>query len=429
MLIVKEAGRGLVRHGRKSVIAVLVSAALAFFLFLFSGIVSLNRQSLEELESNAGLRLIFTNTSGSRTTGLIVYDDKLQKLEESGLAKPELYAAKALFADQTSHFEGYDSNAREEISVRYGDRGDTWSPNWVYQNLVAYNTDSPLTEAGESNVVYFDGYDSSVFQGNEPVCLMLKSKYEELGLSPGDEYTFMLYTFKESAYGKGVFKGGETAFQIVGTYEDPGSLFSSGPESPIELICPYNTLRETLHSFHLNIWPSQASLSVEPENLNALKSYLQELKISPIDRSIDSSAAYGKTAIINDSAFIGTAEPTMRTISLLESLYPLVFAAVALIAFLVSYLLMQNRREETAIQRSLGAGRLRIFLSLFLESAVLCLVGTLLAALPAVLLLGAAPASLLPPACGYFLSYLAGCAAAVLLVNRTNVIAILTASE
>ena len=80
----------------------------------------------------------------------------------------------------------------------------------------------------------------------------------------------------------------------------------------------------------------------------------------------------GSAAVINDRKFILRAEPLERNIRLLQSLYPLFFAAVAVIAFLVSYLLAQSRGMKS---RSAVPGREpdRCVPAVFWESTVVCL--------------------------------------------------------
>lgn len=412
MFFWKEIGRSLKRHGRKTAVALLVSAALAFFLFLFSGSIAANQKQLDRLREDSGLRVTFVNSSGIRDTSIIIYDDKLQEIEASGLAVPGMYQVMALFSDGT-----------EDDTKAYTGPYSKWET----QPMAAYTNDSPLTGVAEDNVTYFEGYDSSLFSGEEAVCLLPREKFERLGLAPGGDFTVTLFTFKESKGTKGVFKGKEVTYRIAGTYEDAGPAFTG---VPINMVCPYRTLRRQFSEMNLSIWPSKAYLEVpDPSRLNELKALLREEGILAVDKTLDTDASYGKTAILNDGIYIGTAEPTMRTLSLLKSLYPAVFAAVALIALLASYLLMQSRRDEIAIQRSLGAGRARIFFTFFLESASLCLLGTAAALLLSVPLLGQSPAALALPALGFLASYLLGSAAAVLLLERTDVLAVLAASE
>ncbi len=66
-----------------------------------------------------------------------------EKIEATGLAERGLYTARALFTD---------SEDQEE---------DVRSPHFNGHILAAYTADTPLTEAGEDNISYFSGYDSS----------------------------------------------------------------------------------------------------------------------------------------------------------------------------------------------------------------------------------------------------------------------------
>ncbi len=406
MFFWKELGRSLGRHGKKTAIALLVSVALGVFLCQFAGNVAAQRHRLRDLSVNAGLRVTFVNTSGTRSTNILVYDDKLQALEESGLATPGLYAAACLFSDGTED-----------------DQPDFRNPERKVQKVAGYTNDTPLTEVGADNVTYFDGFDASMFATDQAVCLLPQERFDRLGYQPGEKVHIQF--FNGGTNERSIFPGAEIDVAIGGTFRDAGAI-----EPGAGMVIPYRTMRRGLQEGHLSVWPSQAYLDIpNPEDLNAVKALLQEVKINPVDKTLDYYAQYGKTASINDSIYIGTAEPTRRTLSLLQSLYPVVFAAVGLIALLASYLLMQSRREEIALQRSLGVSKGRIFAVFFGESACLCLLGTAAACLGCCLAMGTPLSALGLPLAGYVLSYLLGSGIAVSLMLRTGVLAVLAAAE
>ncbi len=408
MFFSKELGRSLKRHGKKTAIALLVSAVLGVFLCQFSGSVDTYRRRLEELSQNADLRVTFVNSSGTRTVGLLVYDDKLQALEDSGLTEPGLYVAECLFSDGTED-----------------DQPDIRNPKRLVQPIMAFTQEEPLAITPD-NITYFDGYDASLFASSEPVCLLPQERFERLGYQAGDKVHIQLFTTGHN--GKSIHPGVELDLTIAGTYKNTAQGLP--PVNASGMVCPYLVMRQGLEDSKLNIWPSQAYLSIpDPENLNAVKALLEELEILPVNAHLASSARFAKTAIINDSVYIGTAEPTQRTLNLLQSLYPAVFGAVALIALLASYLLMQSRREEIALQRSLGAGKGRIFALFFAESACLCILGTAAACLLCTLAFGTHIAALGLPLLGYIAAYLVGAGAAILLMLRTGVLAVLAAAE
>lgn len=404
MFFAKELGRSLKRHGKKTLIALLVSTALGAFLCQFAGNVETYRQRLQELSEKAELRVTFVNTSGTRDVGLKVYDDKLRALEESGLVQPGLYKADCWFSDGTED-----------------DHPNLLNPKRLTQNVVAYTNASPL--GGAEAVSWFDGYDGAIFDSDQAVCLLPQERFDRLGYQPGD--TVHVQFFTGGANGKSIFPGQEMDMDIAGTFQsDDPALAGYG------MVCPYRTMRRGLRESNLNIWPSQAYLTIpEPEDLNAVKALLQELEIQPVDKSLNTWAEYGKTVIINDSIYIGTAEPIQRTLDLLRSLYPAVFAAVALVALLASYLLMQSRREEIALQRSLGVEPRRTFALFLGESACLCVLGALLAGLFSACLLGTPLPALGLPLLGYVGAYLLGSSTAILLMLRTGVLAVLAAAE
>ena len=412
MFFSKELGRSLKRHGKKTAIALLVSLALGLFLCQFTGSVETYRQRLQELSENAELRVTFINSSGTRTVGLKVYDDKLRALEDSGLVEPGLYAATCLFSDGSEDDQPFGNTTR------------------MVQSMSAFTQEAPLLITPD-NVTYFEGYDASLFASDEPVCLLPQERFERLGYKPGDKVHFQVFTSKgtPSIYNPGsgsIFPGIETELTIAGTYRVAGdkNTFLGN------MVCPYKVMRKAIKDSKLNIWPSEAYLTIpDPQNLNAVKALLQELEILPVNQSLATSAAFAKTAIINDSVYIGTAEPTRRTLELLQSLYPVVFGAIALIALLASYLLIQSRREEIALQRSLGAGRGRVFALFLSESACLCVIGALLSCLASWLAFGTPPAALALPLLGYIASNLLGAGIAVLLMLRTGVLAVLAAAE
>lgn len=154
MFFVKELGRSIKRHGKKTAIALLVSLALGIFLCQFAGSVDTYRRRLEDLSANADLRITFVNSSGTRSVNLLVYDKMLKALEESGLAEPELYAASCLFSDGTPD-----------------DLPDYRNPKRKVQYLAAYTCEDPLATT-PGNITYFDGYDASLFSSEDAMLIV-----------------------------------------------------------------------------------------------------------------------------------------------------------------------------------------------------------------------------------------------------------------
>jgi len=97
------------------------------------------------------------------------------------------------------------------------------------------------------------------------------------------------------------------------------------------------------------------------------------------------------------------------------------------LGFIISWLMVNSRRMEFAILRGLGAGRGRVFLSFFLEQALLCLLGCLLGSLALAAATGGI--SWLGAVGVFALCYLLGAALSVLTVGRTHLMSLLSERE
>ncbi len=96
--------------------------------------------------------------------------------------------------------------------------------------------------------------------------------------------------------------------------------------------------------------------------------------------------------------------------------------------FLVSYLMMNNRKGELALMQSMGTPKRKIFLTFFLEQAVLCLAGIILVWAVWGCLVGFSSVRTVYMAVCAF-CYLAGCVLSIILQNRSKVLELLRDKE
>lgn len=134
------------------------------------------------------------------------------------------------------------------------------------------------------------------------------------------------------------------------------------------------------------------------------------------------------TLILRDASFVKLTENLGRYLSMGRVMLGLIFGVVALLGFILSWLLISGRKREFAVMRGFGVRRRRLFLSFFWEQALLCLLGCALgcAALPRLYAGGALQWLTLG---GYVLCYLAGCAVSVILIGRMNLMDLLSTRE
>lgn len=423
MSIIKSIGKSLTRNRVKSILAVVTSLALIIFMLIFSCNIAQSKKRLENLPEEIPVELHVTNVAGTNDRGLTIDSNALKKIEETNLVTPIVYTARMLY---------FEPRMVEDPRTIVSAPGA--------QMVYSMTSDKFLEQ--ESEVTYMDGYGPEMFATDEPTVLMqenyLKSYNqivaETLGdehvVEVGDEIEWTFYNIQQRGQmNQRATRVGERKVKIVGTFNSYGNPFES-LGATISMIMPYQTMVDFAKDSNLSIWPSTAWYTVDnPYELNKLKDGLREAGMNQADRVKVLAGVYGNTVTIGDDAFIGVAEPLMRDLTMLEKIYPFAIAAVMFIAFLVSYLLIQSRKAEMAIQRSIGVSRGGVFIRMWLESMLLCIIGAVLGG-AAVLVLGLGTIDeILIPVLIYLAAYGIGSAVAVAASSSKDVISILTAAE
>ncbi len=158
--------------------------------------------------------------------------------------------------------------------------------------------------------------------------------------------------------------------------------------------------------------------------LEQLRDYLTENKFSQV-RNLSSNRT---TILLRDQTFVETVDGLGRYISFSRLLFPVLFAVVALLGFIISWLMISGRRMEFAILRGLGASKVRVFLSFFEEQLALCLCGCILSALALLALTGFGVSQYVAILI-FLVCYLSGCALSVIAVGKTNLMRLLSERE
>jgi ABC-type antimicrobial peptide transport system permease subunit len=169
-------------------------------------------------------------------------------------------------------------------------------------------------------------------------------------------------------------------------------------------------------------------LSFELKNKNSIsefKEYLEETgygsrgKIGQIRKSIT----------IDDNALVLSVSGLQKNVGYMEALYPVIFALVIAIGFVVSYLLTKSRRAELAVMRSMGAGSVRTFFTLFTEQLILCIFGATIGILASLFFTKQFVFEHYISIAIYVACYMAGIVISAMAMNRLNVLKILTSND
>ncbi len=358
-----------------------------------------------------------------------------------------------------THLTGYGAETFAELVLR--------QPYLIGTNNI--RTATEFYFEGDPAFSFMDGYDESLFAGDASVCLVNHGFMEDNGLALGDEITLlvgadqgeldMLYenvtltivgtypaiTGRDNIYcplsatehtyikcGEEAVLDGDDAWSMMwrrywrqnpdqwGVYSGDtvvkadGHLYRYGPDG-------------MLYSDFLLVqqYQSVSYLLQDTAHLTDFKQALSDYGYTPAGHL----GKIRRTIVINETTLVETVDSLQRHISYMTALFAAFEVLSIAIGFVVSYLLTKNRRAEFAMMRSMGAGRVRTYLTFTLEQLLLLLVGLVAGGLLVWLLFGAFTA-LSWQALLYFAGcYLIGILIAAGIMNRARVLDILSVKE
>lgn len=266
-----------------------------------------------------------------------------------------------------------------------------------------------------ASVTYGQGYDESIWQGEDAVCLVSPTLLETLGLKMGD--TLTLDPEAGQVSGIAVPKDRTAALTVVGTVDG---------ENPNAVYCPFG-LMETLYPSRGVLLYSECLFFTIKDNRQIPAFKTEAARYFQIVERVRMYNSDRLSLTVYDSSFYTTLKTLRREAWLYETLLPFCYAISFGIGFLVSFLMTRVRKNELAVMRSLGTGKAGVFGTVFLEQALLCIGGIGLGMLLFAICFGTLPDMGL---CGIFaLSYLLGCGICVYRMTRVNVMAVMMARE
>ena len=234
-----------------------------------------------------------------------------------------------------------------------------------------------------------------------------------------------------------------TRLKIVGTYHQTGSrehiyvplgfflppsiIFGETP--PEESNNPYITINSSIENYMSYIYGNYFMDSCRFALTSA--AHLDETRDALAKAGFGWPGHMGTkrmTLILRDGAFVKMTENLNRYLVMGKVILVLIFGVVALLGFIISWLLISGRKREFAIMRGFGVKKSRLFFSFFWEQALLCVIGCIIGALS---LIWFYSGGLLQWATlgGYIVSYLVGCIISIVLIGRVNLMELLATKE
>ena len=445
------------RGGWRSGVVPAVALILSLFLGILASAAGGWSEQMESLYRDAEIQGRAVSTNGRRSTELVVSPENARTLWKSGMLS------------DISVSKGFNYwFPREMPEFGSGSFAEDAKDGWISRQpeIVALNGFDAAPEfiySGTPEVEWLSGWDESFLADPEACasvletidhfrsgkllkaekqpdtvpCLMPESLMLSHGLSLGDS---IYINFRAVIDGDKWLFGREML--IVGSFPQSGG--DANIYAPLTLWCdedwitseedllPYGQRVELKfydtedrdQYYYFNSRFSTCVFTLDNAgDLDALRDYLSSKEFS----RVDGLRSNRTTLLLFDRSFVETVGGLGRYISFSRLLFPVLFALVAVLGFIISWLMVNARRMEFAILRGLGAGRGRVFLSFFLEQVLLCLLGSILGAIALVAATGSAGAL---AAVGIFaVCYLLGAAVSVAAVGRTHLMSLLSERE
>lgn len=414
MFAIRNALLNAKRHKLKSILVILACMLIVIFLFLYIGGLKANSRMLENLPEAITIPARISNLSGTLSTGMMIKESVIQGIEESDYIADFFYTV--------------------ELGAALGDIPEDQVPEMEQGRMnfplcLGVNRLSAYSDLDDKDITFIDGYGPELMESDEPVCIVRDRDLALWELNAGDTVDMTLFniTYPSDNAVKDFRWLGSYSVKIVGSSRE--IIKPDAERRSMQVIFPIKWLQKLCHQKGTMFFADSARFLVaKPLELNAFKGEMKELGLMSVISQAKPSPR-GISLIVNDETFIKSATRLKENISLMKAFMPFLLIVVGLVGFVISYLLLNSRKPEFAVMRSLGVSKRNCFVTLFLEHAILDFVGSFLGILTASMFIGMTAGLAAAVVILFFISYMAGTSAAVVMLNRFSVMEVLSALD
>lgn len=395
MFLFEEVKYQVSRNRGRTLLLVCIAAFLAGCAAFYLGNIQSNESALTELGGKIPVTVKAMSPDGAHSQNLFLTAEKIDGIAAGGVREERRvsFAAGALSAE-----------AREQDPFYGGD-----------VSILAVNCPE-AAGLTESDIQYETTENHTIFESEQPACVLNQTWAEENRYDVGDEISLPVYLH---------LFGSE--YQLIG--EDltvrVAAIYNSETASAPMLVSEKWLRKETENAgLKLFCYDSYSAVVADPLKLNSFKSHMKELGILEINPA--TSDTYGEAAIIEDELFTKSAEKLRQNVAVYRGLLPVFFGVMIALALLTVFFTLRSGRKDLAIAVSLGRPKWKSALASFLAVLLADALGCVLA-LPVMCLAAGIPLMGSLAVCGVFLLCAGiGTAAALTLLLRFDAIELLT---
>lgn len=379
------------RHRVKGFLTILMDMVVVIMLHTYMADIASNMDQLKELPQAIPVTAWLSNKNGSMRTQIDIKDDVVRGLENSAYVK-EL--------NLTVHLKAGTDRV---------DPGD-WSTLSLF--LCGVNRIEAAGGIREESIVWNTGKSASIFRGKENLCVVSKKLFDKKGWKLGEKINLcQYYYYRGGAQNKELFMAPleDAVYEIAGYADIAAGMKGKEGVTPPDILVPFATVREAHYRQGIPFMAHSADFEVKDSlHLNEFKDEMKSLGLRSIAPLSVGESYDGDALNVNDSVFISTASRLRQLIDTAKAFYPVLLALIVSVGYLVTLLLLQSRRREMALLRSVGISRWGCFFIFFREQFLLTVCGVLTGSLFAVLLHGNYGGSSVLTGCVVGICYIAG---------------------
>ncbi len=358
------------RHKVKSLLTILMDMLVVFLLHTYLSNIANNEQQLTTLPEAIPVHAYITTADGSRQTGIYIKDKLVQGLLDSA----------------------YVDKLQMDVRLKAGiDKVIPGQWNTLNLFLEGVNCIEALGAVTESDVVWNTGEGSFILQGTQEKCIVSRELFEKKGWKLGDKVTLCQWYYyrEDERYAELFMNPLQTVEYEIAGYMDMRGAWNGQFVIPPDVIVPFHAVRNYYEQEGIPFFANSASFQVSDSLcLNAFKQEMKELGFQSVAPTVQDNSLNGVALNVNDGAFISTAEHLRQVIDTVRAFFPFLLVLIVGVGYLITLLLLQSRKNEMALLRSIGLNRRKCFRIFFVEQLTLVLTGVVAGSVLSVLIQG-----------------------------------------
>ncbi len=358
------------RQKAKSFLTILMDMVVVLLLHTYLSNIANNEQQLAMLPEVIPVNAYVTTADGSRQAGIFIKDNLVQGLMDSS----------------------YVDKLHMDVRLKAGiDRVIPGQWNTLDLYLEGVNCIEVSDCIKESDVVWNTGEDASFLKGTEAKCIVSKKLFEKKGWKLGERVTLcQWYYYREDESSLELFANPlQTMEYEIAGYVDTMDKWDDRFVVPPDIIVPFQVVRNCYAQEKIPFFASSASFELtDALCMNEFKREMKELGFCSVAPTVPDNSLNGVALNVNDAAFISTAEHLRQVIDTVRAFFPFLLLLIVGVGYLVTLLLLQSRKKEMALLRSIGLNRRKCFRVFFMDQLTLVVTGIVAGSLLSVLIQG-----------------------------------------